>query len=83
MLLSNTLFIRVDLACVYLLLVEIGSVVNVAILMYSSSCQSDCAVALLILMVHVCKSVGTFKHSICHVTAKTGHYMTTSFWGQA
>jgi hypothetical protein len=34
-------------------------VVNVAILMFLSSCQSDFAVALLILMVHVYKSVGT------------------------
>jgi hypothetical protein len=53
MLLSNTLFVQVDLACVYLLLVEIGSVVNVAILICSSSSQSDYTLALLILMVHV------------------------------
>lgn len=59
--LSNTLSVQVDIACVYLLLVEIGYVVNVvAVMTCPSSCQSEYAVALLIHVVHVYKSVGTY-----------------------
>jgi len=82
MLLSNTLFVQVDLACVYLLLVE-----TAVLLMWQSWCihlhvkvtvQWPCWYSW-----YMSISQWELKHSICHVIAKTDCYMTTSFWRQA
>jgi hypothetical protein len=78
--LPNTLFVQVDLACVYLLIVEIGCVVNVVAIVM-------CRLHVKVTMQLPCwytwyKSISQWEllHSICHVIASTGHYMTT-IWG--